>query len=195
MLNLCTILNIILDIKRGFIMRRFIKLFTVPLKMLYANMYPEKYAIKIGVNSGEMRIYGSSYRMFGTEPWLITLGTNVHIVGGTSFITHDGGTLILRDKIPDLELTKPITVGSNVYIGSKCLIMMGVNIGSNVIIGAGSIVTKDIPDNSVAVGVPARVIKTLDEYLEKAKKNSLHLGHLKGEEKARELKRIFSIKE
>ena len=43
----------------------------------------------------------------------------------------------------------------------------GVTIGNNVIIGAGSIVTKDIPDNSVAVGVPARVIRTTDEYLNK----------------------------
>ena len=61
-----------------------------------------------------------------------------------------------------------------------------------VIIGAGSIVTHDIPDNSVAVGVPARVIKTADEYLEKLKKESLHLGHLKGEEKDRALKKHFN---
>lgn len=51
--------------------------------------------------------------------------------------------------------------------------------------------TKHIPDNSVAVGVPARVIKTADEYLEKIKKESLHLGHLKGEEKDRALMKHF----
>ena len=49
--------------------------------------------------------------------------------------------------------------------------MPGVKIGSNVIIGAGSIVTKDIPDNSVACGVPAKVIETIDDYYEKNKKN------------------------
>ncbi|MEN6317434.1 MAG: acyltransferase [Syntrophaceae bacterium] len=173
-------------------MIRFIKLFTVPFKMLFAKMYPEKYAKMIGVNiSGQLKIYGTSYAMFSTEPWLVTLGNNVHIVQETVFLTHDGGTLILRDKVPDLELTQPITVGDNVYIGLRCLIMMGVHIGNNVIVGAGSIVTKDIPDNSVAAGVPAKVIKTVDEYLDKAKINSLHLGHLYDEEKARELKKIF----
>lgn len=71
------------------------------------------------------------------------------------------------------------------------IILPGVIIGNNVIIGAGAVVAKDIPDNSVAVGVPARVIKTADEYLEKIKKESLHLGHLRGQEKDRALMRYF----
>ena len=65
--------------------------------------------------------------------------------------------------------------------------MPGVTIGNNCIVGTGSIVTKDIPDNSVAVGIPAKVIKSTNEYLEKIKKESLHLGHLKGQEKDRAL--------
>ena len=72
--------------------------------------------------------------------------------------------------------------------------MPGVNIGNNIIIGAGAVVTKDIPDNSVAVGVPARVIKTADEYFEKIQKESLHLGHLKGEEKDIALKKYYNYK-
>ena len=71
------------------------------------------------------------------------------------------------------------------------MVMPGVNIGNNVVIGAGAIVTRDIPDNSVAVGVPARVIKTADEYLEKLKRESLHLGHLKGQEKDNALKEYY----
>ena len=70
--------------------------------------------------------------------------------------------------------------------------MPGVNIGNKVIIGAGAIVTKDIPDNSVAVGVPARVIKTADEYFDKLQQESLHLGHLKGEEKDIALKKYYN---
>ena len=110
------------------------------------------------------------------------------------FITHDGGTLLYRNQVPDLEITKPITVGNDVYIGNNVLILPGVKIGNNVVIGAGAVVARDIPDNSVAVGVPARVIKTADEYLEKLKRESLHLGHLKGQEKDKALMEYYGYK-
>ncbi len=58
-------------------------------------------------------------------------------------------------------------------------------------IGAGAVVTNEIPDNSVAVGIPARVIKTADEYFEKIKRESLHLGNLKGQEKDKALKKYY----
>lgn len=111
------------------------------------------------------------------------MGNNVHITDGVKFITHDGGTLLYRNHIPDLEITKPISVGNDVYIGNNVIILPGVTIGNNVVIGAGAVVTKDIPDNSVVAGVPAKRIKSADDYLEKLKKESLHLGHLKGQEK------------
>ncbi len=69
--------------------------------------------------------------------------------------------------------------------------MPGVLIGNNVIIAAGSVVTRDIPDNSVVGGVPAKFIKTTDDYLEGIKKRSLHLGHLKGNEKDKELRKVL----
>lgn len=154
---------------------------------------PVKYAKLIGINGFDNgHIYGDVN--WGTEPWLISIGTNCHITKGVTFITHDGGTLLFRYKIPDLEITKPITLGDNVYIGMNTMILPGVRIGNNCIIGAGSIVSKDIPDNSVAVGTPARVIKTLDEYFEKIQKESLHLGHLKGEEKDRALMKYYNYK-
>jgi len=99
----------------------------------------------------------------------------------------------LRKYIPDLEITAPIEIKNDVFIGISCIILPGVTIGNNCIIGAGSVVTKDIPDNSVAAGVPARIIKSTDEYLEKLKYKSLHLGHLAGKEKERELKKIFNL--
>jgi acetyltransferase-like isoleucine patch superfamily enzyme len=161
---------------------------------IHAKLDPLGYARSIGVTIGDnVHFYGMPSGMFGTEPWLITIGNNVHVTAGCTFVTHDGGTLILRKEVPDLEWTAPITIGNDVYIGLRTLIMPGVTIGSRVIIGAGSIVTRDIPDNSVAVGVPARVIKTVDEYLEQMKRKSLKCGHLKGMEKETELKRFFGI--
>jgi acetyltransferase-like isoleucine patch superfamily enzyme len=56
--------------------------------------------------------------------------------------------------------TEPVIIGSNVWIGCKVTIVKGVKIGNNCIIGANSVVTRYIPDNSIAVGVPARVIKS-----------------------------------
>ena len=155
---------------------------------------PLKYAKKVGVNfpEGELHLYGTV--TWSTEPWIITLGKNVHITHGVRFITHDGGTLLFRHEVPDLEITKPITVGNDVYIGNNVTILSGVHIGNRVVIGAGAVVTKDIPDNSVAVGVPARVIKTVDEYFEKLKKESLHVGHLVGEEKDKKLREIYGYK-
>lgn len=161
------------------------------LKNFYRKLYPLSYAKKCGVNiGGRLYLYGSV--SWGTEPWIITVGDNVHITDGVRFITHDGGTLLFRDQIPDLEITKPITIGDNVYIGNCVMILPGVNIGSNVVIGAGAVVTKDVSDNSVVAGVPARYIKSFNEYFEKIKAESLHLGHLKGQEKDRALMKYYN---
>lgn len=169
------------------------KIYRYFYKKIVGKINPSKYAKKIGVNfTKDLFIYGNI--SWGTEPWLITLGENVHITNGVQFITHDGGTLLFRNIIPDLEITKPITIGNNVYIGVDCKILPGVNIGNNVVIGAGSIVTKNVPDDCVVAGVPARKIKSIDDYLEKIKNESLHVGNLKGKTKDEALKEIFNYK-
>lgn len=155
---------------------------------------PTQYARSVGVNLGtNVRFYGATPGMFGTEPWLITLGNNVHIVSGCHFVNHDGGVLILRENYPSLEITKRINVGDNVYIGLNCTILPGTNIGNNVIVGAGSVVTRSVPDNSVAAGVPARVIKSLDDYLVQAKLSSLGFGNLSANDKEIALKKHFGV--
>ena len=60
-----------------------------------------------------------------------------------------------------------IDIGDNVFIGANSTILYDVKIGSNVIIGAGSLVNKDIPDNSVAVGIPAKIVGTFDDLFPK----------------------------
>lgn len=175
--------------KQSIIRRIYRKLYA----LLIGKISPVRYAIKIGVNFKDpstVKIYGKVG--WSTEPWLMTIGKNVHITDNVKFVGHDGGTLLFRHLVPDLEITKPITVGDDVYIGNNVLIMPGVTIGNKVIIGAGAVVSRDIPDNSVAVGVPAKVIKKADEYFEKAQKESLHLGHLKGEEKDRALMKYYN---
>lgn len=169
-----------------------LKIFKKIFSKIYAQIDHVGYAKHIGVNMGSnINIYGNPYSMFGTEPWCITLGNNVHITREVLFITHDGGTLLYRNQFPDLEITKPITIGNDVYIGVRTILMPGVNIGNNCIIAAGSIVTKDVADNSVYGGVPAKFIKHSDDYLKGIKEKSLGLGYLKGKEKDDALKRHF----
>ena len=152
----------------------FKSIFMSILERLYAARKPIEFARSLGVKVGNnVRFYGINRSMFGSEPWLISIGDNCYITAGVQFINHDGGTLILRKEIPTLEWTAPIEIGNDVYIGVRCIILPNVKIGNRCIIGAGSIVSKDIPDNSVYAGVPARFICTTDEYLEKIDRKSV----------------------
>ncbi|MDX1810143.1 MAG: acyltransferase [Sulfurospirillaceae bacterium] len=174
---------------------RLLKIFTVPYKLLYAQLYPVEYARRLGVTmKGSVTIYGSSYKMFSSEPYLVTLGDNVYISLDARFICHDGSVLPFRKDIPDIDITKRIVVGDNVFIGLGAFILAGVTIGNNCVIGANSVVTKDVPDGSIYGGNPARFIKSTSEYLEKAQKDSLHIGHITGKEKVKKYKSIFGIK-
>lgn len=160
---------------------------------IHSKLDPLGYARSIGVQMGEdIHFYGMKPAMFSTEPWLIRIGSHVHITSGCQFVTHDGGTLALRHREPTLEITAPIIVGNHVYIGMNSTVLPGVTIGDNVVIGAGSMVTKDIPAGSVAAGIPARVIKPIDLYFEELCSRSLGIGHLDAKSKERELRRIFA---
>ena len=132
-------------------------------KRLYCKLNSIKYAKVLGVKVGNGTVfYGPRAEMFSTEPWLITIGRNCHITAGVTFCTHDGGTLSVRNKCGPF-----VIVGNIIYIGIKNLTLPSVHIGDNAIIGAGSIVTKDIPDNCVATGLPCRVIESRDKYIDK----------------------------
>lgn len=109
--------------------------------------------------------------VFGSEPYLISIGNNVRITFGVKFATHDGGMWTLRKcgLLENADVFGKIVVGDNTNIGWNAIILPGVKIGKNCVIGAGAVVTKDVPDNSVVAGCPAKVIETIDEYYEKAK--------------------------
>lgn len=108
---------------------------------------------------------------FGSEPYLIKIGNNVRITNGVKFVTHDGGMWTLRKMglLENADIFGCIEVGDNTHIGWNSIIMPNTKIGKNCIIGCGAVVTKDIPDNSIAVGVPAKVIKSIEEYYDKNK--------------------------
>jgi acetyltransferase-like isoleucine patch superfamily enzyme len=131
---------------------------------------PVAYARSVGVQIGEgCRLLGMTPGVFGSEPFMIRMGNRVTVTAGVRFITHDGGVDVLREGDPDLDVVAPITIGDNVFIGTNALLMPGVTVGSNCIIGAGAVVTRDIPSGHVAAGVPARCLKTIDEYREKVR--------------------------
>jgi len=150
---------------------------------------PIKYARYIGVKIGDKtRVMGVKHGMFGTEPFLITIGDNC-LITGVQFITHDGSVYHLKKKFPKADLFGKIYVGNNVFIGLGTIILPGVTIGNNVVIGAGSVVSRSIPDDSVAVGVPAKVVSTLEAYLKKIEPKIIHTGGLSIAEKKRILEK------
>lgn len=106
-----------------------------------------------------------------TRPSLLEIGNNVRLNKNLTIITHDGGFYVLLNKYHEfISQSGRVKIGDNVYFGRNCSVFKNVTIGDNVIIGNGSIVTKDIPPNSVAVGSPARVVGTIEEYYKKRKK-------------------------
>lgn len=149
------------------------------------------WARSLGVQVGEGCWLFASPGMFGSEPYLVKLGDHVVVGSGTRFVTHDGGVWVFRDRDPEMGIYAPIIVGNNVFVGINVSIMPGVTIGDNCVIGMGSIVTRDIPPGSVAAGVPARVIKTVEEYWESVKGKAFHLRSLSEAERRRILTEHF----
>lgn len=100
---------------------------------------------------------------------LISIGNNVHLASKVPLITHDAIHLCINRLSENQGGGKIgcIDIGDNVFIGANSTILYDVKIGSNVIIGAGSLVNKDIPDNSVAVGIPAKIVGTFDDLFPK----------------------------
>lgn len=90
----------------------------------------------------------------------ITFGDNVFIAPQCGFYTA-AHPIEAKIRNAGLEFAKPITVGNDVWIGGGVKILPNVTIGDNCVIGAGSVVTRDIPANSVAAGNPARVIRKI----------------------------------
>lgn len=119
---------------------------------------------------------GKEHITFGEDVWIgyftlldgsagLTIGTKVAISSGVHIYTHDTSfhKALNTPKQPDASHVDraPVKIGNNVQIGANSVILPGVTIGNNVVIGACSLVNKDIPDNSIAVGNPCKIKKTI----------------------------------
>ena len=113
------------------------------------------YNIEIGEN------FYSNHNLVILDCAKVKFGDNIFIGPNCGFYTAEH-PIDFETRNKGLEYAKPITIGNNVWIGGGVHILSGVTIGNNVVIGAGAVVTKDVPDNCIVGGIPAKVIKYLD---------------------------------
>ena len=119
---------------------------------------------------------GANFRPFSTEidlsrPSLVTIGDNCYFNKNFTLLTHDWVTRVFIYSGGEfLPSSGRVTIGNNVSTGYNVTILKGVTIGDNVFIGANSVVTKDIPSNSIAVGCPCKVVMSLNYYFSRRTK-------------------------
>lgn len=130
--------------------------------------YLRKHGVRIGNN---VRFRSPSTTVIDVSRHaMIEFGDNLDINRGFTVLTHDFGTYVFRNLYNDfVNSWGGVKIGSNIVIGQDVTICKGVTIGDNCIIGIGSLVTKSIPSNSVAMGRPAKVVSSLDDYYRKRK--------------------------
>jgi len=111
----------------------------------------------------------------GSEPFLVEIGEDTLVSFDVLFLTHDGGHWVAEKEFPTANRFGRVKVGSRCFIGARAILLPGVTVGDDCVVGAGSVITRDIPDGSVAAGVPARVLGSTEEYKARVIAESLPL--------------------
>jgi acetyltransferase-like isoleucine patch superfamily enzyme len=136
------------------------------------------YLRKKGVSIGKGTEFFGRSRVDITRPHLIEIGEHCMFAPNVTLLTHGFDWIVLTRLYNEiLGSSGKIVIEDNVFIGANTTILKGVTIGKNSIIGSGSIVTKDIPSYSIAVGNPCKRIMSIEEYYNKRKQ--LHVEDAK----------------
>lgn len=136
------------------------------LNMGAANVFEKGYDIEVGdgalLSIGERNYFNRNIRVvcFGK----IEIGNDCLFADGVQLYDHDHSNSDLSRPINQQGYVKaPIKIGNNVWLGARVIVLKGVAIGDGTIVGAGSVVTKDLPSNSICGGIPAKVIKSREK--------------------------------
>ena len=115
------------------------------------------YSSGVAIDIGAGTFIGSHCEFNAIES--IRIGQNCLIASGSRFIDHNHGTEMGTPMKLQPEISQPIQVGSDVWIGTNCVVLKGVTIGDGAIVAAGSVVTKPVERYTIVGGIPARLIR------------------------------------
>ena len=128
----------------------------------YTTVKLKKMGLKVGRNFSRQ----GGVILDPSHCWLIEIGDDVTLAPRVHILCHDAST---KHGLGYTKIGR-VTIGNNVFIGAETVVLPNVTIGNNIVVGANSTITRDIPDNSVVAGNPAKVVCSYDEFLEKNKK-------------------------
>ena len=120
-------------------------------------------------------------RIIPSDPELVKLHNNIIVGSNTTFVNHDYIHQVFNNYLGEYKYTYNagcIEIMDNVFIGTGTIIMPNIKIGPNAIIAAGSVVTKDVPENTVVAGIPAKPIGKFDDCMKKR----INIGYLTDEQ-------------
>lgn len=137
------------------------------LKRLLRGRTPQEaeleYLLSHGMRLGKNSTIHSGCLIDSGWPWLISIGDGVTIAPNVTILAHDASP----DVVECGTRLGRVTIGNNVFIGTRSVILCDTRIGDNVVVGAGSVVTRDLPSDGVYAGCPAVRICSIEEYRQK----------------------------